>query len=292
MAVSLLGLSACSSSSAVSSPSDIFTVDGAGYPVSKFDAIVTDLITAGQIKSTDGRLSTEDARSVIRTLIQFESFGGFAEDNDVSITDAERAQVESEAKADPQFETFSKDLQDLLLELNAASVMLSKVKTPSESELRARYDASPASTGVLCLSHILVKTEAEARSVLADLDKGADFAAEAKAKSIEPAAKTSGGQLGSGDEPCAALGELQSTFDKDFLVGAVAAKAGVPSGPVKSSFGYHVILNRPFDEVKDSVARTITKSPGNTLFVGYLTGAKISVNSKYGRWNPALATIE
>lgn len=267
-------------------------MDGAGYPVSKFDAIVTDLITAGQIKSTDGRLSTEDARSVIRTLIQFESFGGFAEDNDVSITDAERAQVESEAKADPQFETFSKDLQDLLLELNAASVMLSKVKTPSESELRARYGASPASTGVLCLSHILVKTEAEARSVLADLDKGADFAAEAKARSIEPAAKTSGGQLGSGDEPCAALGELQSTFDKDFLVGAVAAKAGVPSGPVKSSFGYHVILNRPFDEVKDSVARTITKSPGNTLFVGYLTGAKISVNSKYGRWNPALATIE
>lgn len=288
----MVGLAACGSSSAVTSSKDVFTVNGKGYSTDKFDTLVTDLVAAGQVTATDGRLSTEDARSIIKTLIQFEAFTAFAKEQGISVSDADRSKMISEAQSDPGFAKYSKDLQDLLIELNLASVTLEKVTAPSESELSDLYDASPASAGVLCLSHILVKTEAQARAVLADLDGGADFATEAKAKSIEPAAKTSGGALNNGEEPCSALGDLQGSFDKDFLVGAVAAKPGVPTGPVKSSFGYHVILSRPYEDVKDSVARVVAKSPGNTLLVGFMTNAKISVNSKYGRWNPALATIE
>lgn len=288
----LVGLAGCGSSAGVTSPNSVFTVNGKDYSTTKFDALVTDLISAGQVTATDGRLSAQDARSIIKTLIEFESFGAFAKDRGISVSEADRATVISEAQSDPSFGSYPKDLQDLLIELNIAGAALGKVAAPSASELRSLYDASPASSGILCLSHILVKTETEARAVISDLNDGADFATEARSKSIEPAAKTSGGELKSGDELCSALSELQRSFDKDFLAGAVAAKPGVPTGPVKSSFGYHVILSRPYDDVKESVARVMAKSPGNTLLIGYMTGAKISVNSKYGRWNSATANIE
>lgn len=292
LVLALSGLAACGSSSVVSSPSDVVTVSGKGYPKEQFDQVATDLIKAGQFKSADGVLTITDARTLIRTLVEFEAFNSFLKARGISVADSDRASIEKQANADAQFVTFSKPFQELLIELNVASLTLEKVKAPSESEVRDLYESSPASVGVLCLSHILVKTESEARSVLSELGKGADFAKLASTKSIEPAAKTSGGALSNGDERCSPLRDLQASFDKDFLAGAVAAKPGTPSGPVKSSFGYHVILSQPFDAVKDSVMRVVGKDPGNTLLTGYLTGVDVKVNSKYGQWNSALATIE
>lgn len=292
VALVVVVLAACGSSSIVSSPKDVVTVDGNGYPKDDFDLVANDLITAGQFKSVNGVLSVTDARTLIRTLVDFESFPAFLEARGVSTSESDRSSILDQANADESFKTFSKPLQDLLVELNVASLTLKKVKTPPEAELRRMYGASPASTGVLCLSHILVKSESEARAVLAGLDKGAKFADLAAAKSIEPGADKSGGALKNGQEACSPLRDLQASFDKAFLAGAVAAKAGVPYGPVKSSFGYHVILNRPFDEVKDSVSSVISKDPGGTLLTGFMTGVDVKVNSTYGHWNAALATIE
>jgi hypothetical protein len=84
---------------------------------------------------------------------------------------------------------------------------------------------------------------------------------------------------------------LQASFDKDFMIGAVAAKPGVPTGPVKSSFGYHIILSHPFSEVKQSVTTVVTEDPGTTLLAGFMAAADIKLNSKYGVWNGATATI-
>jgi hypothetical protein len=144
---------------------------------------------------------------------------------------------------------------------------------------------------VLCLSHILVKTEAEAKSVLADLEGGAKFATVAAKKSIEPGADKSGGSLANGDQACQALTDLQTSFDKDFMIGAVGAKPGVPTGPIKSSFGYHIILSHSFDDVKASVQTVVGENPGSTLLAGYMSVADISVRSTYGKWNGATATI-
>jgi hypothetical protein len=162
---------------------------------------------------------------------------------------------------------------------------------PAIGTIEKLYSASPASTGVLCLSHILVKTEAAARTVLADLKSGATFADVAAKKSIEPGADKSGGSLANGDQPCQALADLQKESDKDFMIGAVAAKPGVPTGPVKSSFGYHIIYSAPFADVKDSVATVVAQAPGITLLAGYMSSADIKVSSKYGVWNGATATI-
>jgi parvulin-like peptidyl-prolyl isomerase len=75
------------------------------------------------------------------------------------------------------------------------------------------------------------------------------------------------------------------------MAGAVAAKMGVPTGPVKSQFGYHIILNNKYSEVKDSLIATVNGNAGSNLLAGYMTTAKISVNSSYGVWNSAIAAI-
>ena len=287
-ATCLLGLTACGS---VSSSSDAFSVNGTGYAEEDFNKLSDVLITAGQFTAINGKIKAEDAIVVLRTLIRYEAFLQFIEENDVKILEADKTEVLKNANADEKFPTYPKELQDVLVNFNIADVTLRKMTPPAIGEIEKLYSDSPASAGVLCLSHILVKTEAEAKTVLADLKSGAKFADVAAKKSIEPGADKSGGSLANGDQPCQALANLQTSFDKDFMIGAVAAKPGVPTGPVKSSFGYHVILSAPFADVKDSVATVVAENPGTTLLAGYMSKTDIKVNSTYGVWNGATATI-
>lgn len=284
----LLGLTACGS---VSSSSDAFSVNGTGYAQDDFNKLSDVLITAGQFTAVNGKIKAADAVVVLRTLIRYEAFLQFIEENDVKILEADKAEVLKNANADEKYPTYPKILQDVLVNFNIADVTLKKMTPPAIGDLEKMYTDSPASAGVLCLSHILVKTEAEAKTVLADLKSGTKFAEVAAKKSIEPGADKSGGSLANGDQPCQALADLQTSFDKDFMIGAVAAKPGVPTGPVKSSFGYHVILSAPFADVKDSVATVVAENPGTTLLAGYMANTDIKVNSTYGVWNGATATI-
>jgi hypothetical protein len=136
-----------------------------------------------------------------------------------------------------------------------------------------------------------VKTEAEAEKALKEVSDGAKFADVAKKVSIEPAAKTSGGSLANGEEACNSLESLQQSFDGDFMVGAVAAKPGVPTGPIKSSFGWHIILSHAYSEVKDSVSSVLNENPGAALLAGFMATSDITVNSTYGTWVSATAKI-
>jgi len=287
-ATCLLGLTACGS---VSSSSDAFSVNGTGYAEADFNKLSEVLISAGQFTAINGKIKAEDAIVVMRTLIRYEAFLQFIEEKNVKILEADKTEVLKNANADEKFPTYPKELQDVLVNFNIADVTLRKMTPPAIGDLEKLYTDSPASAGVLCLSHILVKTEAEAKTVLADLKSGAKFADVAAKKSIEPGADKSGGSLANGDQPCQALANLQTSFDKDFMIGAVAAKPGVPTGPVKSSFGYHVILSAPFADVKDSVATVVAENPGTTLLAGYMSKTDIKVNSTYGVWNGATATI-
>ncbi|NCZ90723.1 MAG: hypothetical protein EBY93_07330 [Actinobacteria bacterium] len=158
-------------------------------------------------------------------------------------------------------------------------------------DLKTLYEKSPASLGMMCVAHLVVKEESTAREALDVLNAGEKFSAVAAKYSIEPGADKSGGVLGSADGDCIPLSDYQTQFDKDFVAGALNAKAGVPTGPVKSSFGYHVIYVRPFDDVKLSVKTLIATNPGEFLINGYMATADVKIGSKYGRYNPATGTI-
>jgi peptidyl-prolyl cis-trans isomerase C len=109
-------------------------------------------------------------------------------------------------------------------------------KAVTEAEVRARYDkeiaAAPAVNEVRA-SHILVKTEDEAKAIIADLDKGGDFEAIAKEKSQDPGSGASGGDLG-----FFGPGRMVPEFEQ----AAMALEVGqYTKQPVKSQFGWHVI---------------------------------------------------
>ncbi|NYZ74354.1 peptidylprolyl isomerase [Candidatus Micrarchaeota archaeon] len=81
-------------------------------------------------------------------------------------------------------------------------------------------------------SHILVENEETAEKLKAELDSGADFAKAAKKHSLCPSGK-SGGDLGF-------FGKGQMV--KEFEDAAFSLPVGVVSKPVKTQFGYHLIV--------------------------------------------------
>ncbi len=100
-------------------------------------------------------------------------------------------------------------------------------------------------------SHILLKTEEEAKAVIAELEAGADFAELAREKSTGPSGPNGG-----------ALGWFgKGTMVAPFEEAVVAMKPGEISGPVQTQFGWHVIrLNETRPAAKptlDEVRQTL-----------------------------------
>jgi parvulin-like peptidyl-prolyl isomerase len=169
---------------------------------------------------------------------------------------------------------------------------LSTVPAPTADELAARYAESPVATGAVCARHILVETEAEADAVVQELADGADFAELAAQRSIEPAAADTGGALaGSDGNACLPVSTYQSQFDPGFTAGVLVAEAGVPSAPVESQFGWHVILIRPYDEVADDLAALVGTAPGDAALAGALVTADVTVDPRYGQWDRTTASV-
>jgi len=131
----------------------------------------------------------------------------------------------------------------------------------TEDQLKARYESfikDKTAREEVHARHILVKTEAEAKAIIAELDKGADFAELAKKDSIDPGAKSGGdlGYFGQGD------------MVKEFADAAFALPIGqYTKTPVKTQFGWHVIkvedhrVGKPpsFEEARQEVAQLVAR---------------------------------
>lgn len=109
------------------------------------------------------------------------------------------------------------------------------VDAVTDDEVKARYEkeiaALPKQEEVRA-RHILVKTEDEAKAIIAELDKGKDFVELAKEKSTDPN-KSEGGDLGYFTK-----GRMVPEFEQ----AAFAMEKGTYSKtPVKTQFGFHVI---------------------------------------------------
>ncbi|MBP2025959.1 peptidylprolyl isomerase [Peptoniphilus stercorisuis] len=127
---------------------------------------------------------------------------------------------------------------------------------PSEEDIKKYYEEHKNEFFTAKASHILVEDEKTAKEIKKELDKGANFEKLAKEKSIEPAAKESGGNLG--EFP-------NDAMDKDFSTAIANMKAGEISDPVKTQYGYHIIKldekkERTFDEIKDSLKEELIKN--------------------------------
>jgi peptidyl-prolyl cis-trans isomerase C len=105
----------------------------------------------------------------------------------------------------------------------------------TDTAIRARYEKdlkNKPGEEEIHAAHILVPTEDEAKAVIAELDKGGDFAALAKAHSKDPGS-ANGGDLG---------WFKRDDMVSEFATAAFALKPGeYTKTPVKTRFGWHVI---------------------------------------------------
>ncbi len=136
------------------------------------------------------------------------------------------------------------------------------IKSASTDEkLHQRYDANikaaPPQEQVDA-RHILVKTEEEAKAIIAQLDKGADFAKLAKEKSLD-SSKDNGGDLGffSREEMVPAFSEAAFNLKKGEYT----------KTPVHSDYGWHIIKLEDrrdaappsFDESKEQLTNEVAR---------------------------------
>ena len=200
------------------------------------------------------------------------------------ITEAGRKQ---HLDQDPEVQSRLKRYEDRLIQESYLNRAVKQAET--EDRLRTRYQTllkeKPAHEEVHA-SHILLASEAEAKSVIAELDKGADFAALAKKYSTDPGAQ-SGGDLG--------------YFGHDEIVAEFADAAfGLPAGqytrtPVKTEFGWHVIkvedrrLSKPpsFEEAREELNRDLANEIISAKLQELRGAAKIETFGLDGKPLPA-----
>ena len=124
--------------------------------------------------------------------------------------------------------------------------------------------------------HILLKDETEAKKVAAELQKGADFTTLARDKSSCPSA-AQGGDLGF---------FTRNRMVKEFADAAFTLKKGEVSPPIKTKFGYHIIMieeikearAKPLDEVRTTIENKLTQESKNQIFKNYVEGLKKKFN--------------
>jgi hypothetical protein len=243
----------------------------------------------GTQPAANRRVDADPARVLLSVLVQQQLFRGFLADYDVDATAGRKEYVDSLLTESPTFGELSPEFRDLVADADGQfrGETLTEVAVPNVDTLRSMYAHDPASLGLVCVRHILVETEAEARTIRAELQEGADFATLATERSTDSAAAASGGAIASSDNQCIPLLSVRQGFDPGFTSGVLAAREGVPSEPVESSFGWHVILHRPWDEISDSALELLRPGDvGGYLFDGRVATAQIDIDPRYGVWSP------
>jgi peptidyl-prolyl cis-trans isomerase C len=188
---------------------------------------------------------------------------------------------------DPELQMRLKRFEDRLIQEAYLNQAIKAAET--EDQLKARYQTfakNKAGEEEVHAEHILVKTEPEAKSVIAELDKGADFGALAKKYSTDSSA-SSGGDLGY---------FKHDDMVKDFADAAFALPAGkYTTAPVKTEFGWHVIkvedhrVSTPpsFDEARKEVGQLVARDAVDAKLKELRSTAKIETYGLDGKPLPA-----
>jgi len=159
------------------------------------------------------------------------------------------------------------DLQDYL-----------KANPISDADIKAEYDKEVVkmSGTEYKARHILVKSEDEAKKLIAQLNKGGNFEELAKKNSLDPS-NMQGGDLG-----WFAEGQMVEPFSK--------AVAGLEKGkytqtPVQTQFGWHVILREdsraqvppPFEAIKEQLRPGLQQQKVQAMLENLRKTAKVEV---------------
>jgi peptidyl-prolyl cis-trans isomerase C len=152
-----------------------------------------------------------------------------------------------------------------------------KAHPVSDTEIQAAYDKAKAEPvePEYRARHILVKTEAEAKKILADLGKKAKFEDLAKKYSKDPGSAKNGGALDWSD---------RRAYVPEFSDALAGLKKGeTTKTPVKTQFGYHIIRLDdtrqpelpPLEAVRGEIVKQLQNQRVREAITAARAGAKI-----------------
>jgi parvulin-like peptidyl-prolyl isomerase len=231
-------------------------------------------------------------------LVQREEYAREADKLGIDVTDQQIAKKVEEVKkqyfdgSQAKFEkgladqgytkaTLEEDIRSQLLTEGIYKKVTSDAKV-TDADVKSYYEKNRANYTVpesRSVRHILVKTKADADRIRAELANGGDFAALAKANSIDPGSKDAGGKL------TVSKGQTVAPFDK----AAFSLDTNELSQPIKTQFGYHLIEPlaavkagsvTPFTQVKDQIKTQLESETKNTAVTKWVADVEKQYKDK------------
>jgi peptidyl-prolyl cis-trans isomerase C len=147
----------------------------------------------------------------------------------------------------------------------------------SDADVQKEYDRAKAQAGdkEYKARHILVETEEQAKSLIAELKKGGKFDELATKNSKDPGSAQRGGDLD---------WNVPGTYDKQFADELVKLEKGkYTEAPVRTRFGFHIIQLDdvrpvkfpPLNEVRQRISQQITQGKIDELVKSLRAQAKV-----------------
>lgn len=184
-----------------------------------------------------------------------------------------------------------RELRNIAIQDAVEAALTSDIEV-TEAEIRQRYEQERETRYELAAArHIMVASEAEAQEVIRRLEAGEDFAALAAELSLDEGTRDAGGDLGE---------FTRGRYPEQFEDAVFAAQAGDIVGPMQIGQTWHVIevtdrRSVPFAEVEDEIREEILTQQRGDLLTQWQQAnadqAEITVNPRFGRWDPVSAQV-
>ncbi len=275
---------------------------------------------ASSLRSADGNSwATSFTAAFLNDQLSLQLAQIGVDERGLTVTDTDRANAKAlleknftSGSGSSVFGDLPASYQNTLVEGVAAQNVLSAAviaEAQTDDGLRKLYESTKDQYqgDLVCASHILVlagsgasnstPTAAQYATALASINdiqsqlKGTtNFAALAAAKSQDTGSAAAGGAL-----PCGPAGTFVTEFDNATWTQPI----GVVGAPVKTKFGYHLILvtargKLTFEQLKESLKMAVTDNADAIVgaeLARIAANAQISVNGRYGQFDTATAKI-
>ncbi len=234
----------------------VATVNGKPIPQTKLDFIIKSRASQGQNDTPEARANLKEMLITREIVAQEAAKKGLDKDPDFAL------QLEL-AKQELLIQAYLRDYQ--------------KANPISDDVMKKEYDrirTTQSDAKEYKARHILVATEQEAKSIVAQLKKGGKFEKLAE-KSKDPGSKVKGGDLG---------WNVAANYVKPFADALTKLKKGqLLESPVQSQFGWHVIKlddERPFqfpafEDVKAEIQQSLQQQQHQQMISDLRAKSKI-----------------
>ena len=218
--------------------------------------ILQDYIISEDLKKNEVKVEDKDYQDAIAETI--ESVGGEVE----YLTYLNKLRVEKEV-----FEQSIKSNVNYKKHLE----WFNENNKASDEDIAKYFEENKDTFAYVNAKHILVNTEEEANKAIERLNNGEKFEDVSNDMSIDEAAKAQGGDLGK---------VQKALFDKDFVDAAFKLEKDKVSEPVKTKFGYHVIVvtekHDQLEDFKEDVNKILNQQKYEEYMQGLMEEVKVT----------------